>query len=135
MSLTPLRRDRLVTGPGPDGGGSKPPVRNGLPHMPEKSGMDAAPCPPRASPLPVIDRTSAHPAGNLRITSPFRRARKGDYGRNWEAIAAPGPVVPTLGAAQVGSYLGNTGCDGNVVATAWPLTLAVKTHFGDSRRE
>jgi len=92
-------------------------------------------CPPRASPLPVIDRTSAHPAGNLRITSPFRRARKGDYGRNWEAIAAPGPVVPTLGAAQVGSYLGNTGCDGNGVATAWPLTLAVKTHFGDSRRE
>src|ERR1700722_18280331 len=43
MSLTPLRRDRLVTGPGPDGGGSKPPVRNGLPHMPEKSGMEAAP--------------------------------------------------------------------------------------------
>src|SRR6516164_9450054 len=46
MSLTPLRRDRLVTGPGPDGVGSKPPVRNGLPHMPEKSGMDAAPCAP-----------------------------------------------------------------------------------------
>src|ERR1700722_6602484 len=46
MSLTPLRRDRLVTGPGPDGGGSKPPVRNGLPHMPEKSGMEAAPCAP-----------------------------------------------------------------------------------------
>src|SRR5215468_9338001 len=71
MSLTPLRRDRLVTGPGPEGGGSKPPVRNGLPHMPEKSGMDAAPCAPlvadpaagtnvcprRASPrLPQISR-------------------------------------------------------------------------------
>src|SRR2546426_5804758 len=46
MSLTPLRRNRLVTGPGPDGRGSKPPVRNGLPHMPEKYGMDAAPCAP-----------------------------------------------------------------------------------------
>src|SRR5260370_11519258 len=46
MSLAPLRRDGLVTGPGPDGGGSKPPVRNGLPHMPEKSGMDAGPCAP-----------------------------------------------------------------------------------------
>src|SRR6266446_7445066 len=161
MSLTPLRRDRLVTGPGPDGGGSKPPVRNGLPHMPEKSGMDAGPCAPlvadpaagtdvcpragvaaaaaniankrkvrclctptsrswfvgemvtsgvracgaapfqhrcsvllacpsRASPLPLIDRTSARPAGNLRITTIFRRACKGGYGRNWRAIAAPG---------------------------------------------
>jgi hypothetical protein len=46
MSLTPLRRDRLVTGPGPDNGGSKPPVRNGLPHTPEKSGMDGASCAP-----------------------------------------------------------------------------------------
>src|SRR5215831_7777586 len=50
-----------------------------------------------APPLTVIDRTSARPAGNLRITTIFRRACKGDYGRqggygrNWEAIAAPGP--------------------------------------------
>jgi hypothetical protein len=39
----------------------------------------------------VIDRTSAPPPGNLRITTIFRRACKGGYGRNWEAIAAPGP--------------------------------------------
>ncbi len=45
-------------------------------------------CPSRASPLPLIDRTSARPAGNLRITTIFRRACKGGYGRNWEAIAA-----------------------------------------------
>jgi hypothetical protein len=38
-----LRRDLFTTGPGPDSGGSKP-GRYGWPHMPEKSGMDAAVC-------------------------------------------------------------------------------------------
>src|ERR1700722_6093105 len=43
--LTPLRRDLLVTAPGPDAGGSKP-GREGCHHRPEKSGMDAVPCVP-----------------------------------------------------------------------------------------
>src|SRR5262245_52850326 len=151
MSLTPLRRDRLVTGPGPDGGGSKPPVRNGLPHMPEKSGMDAGPCAPLVAdpaagtdvcpqagvaaaaaniankrkarclctptsrlwfvddipaarpPFSIVARcfllarrgyprclsltTSARPAGNLRITTIFKHARKEAMG----AIGRPSP--------------------------------------------
>src|SRR5215468_7764906 len=38
---TCLVRDLFTTGPGPDSGGSKP-GRDRWPHMPEKSGMDAA---------------------------------------------------------------------------------------------
>src|SRR3974390_3245662 len=49
------RRDVLTTGPGPDAGGSKP-GKEGCDHMPEKSGMDAAPCArlvgPTAPPCP-----------------------------------------------------------------------------------
>src|SRR6202049_3626051 len=38
------RRDLFNTGPGPDSGGSKP--MDWRPHLPEKSGMDAALCAP-----------------------------------------------------------------------------------------
>jgi len=41
-----LRRDLFVTGPEPDGGGSKPELPEGWAHMPEKSGADAALCVP-----------------------------------------------------------------------------------------
>jgi group II intron reverse transcriptase/maturase len=47
--MASLRRARFVTGPGPDAGGSKPPVRNGWPHMPDISGMDAGLCAPPIS--------------------------------------------------------------------------------------
>jgi hypothetical protein len=43
LSLTPLRPNLFVTGPGPDGSGSKP-GKEGWAHMPEKSGIDAVPC-------------------------------------------------------------------------------------------
>jgi hypothetical protein len=44
--LTPSGlRDLFSTGPGPDRGGSKP-GRKGWAHIPEKFGMDAAPCVP-----------------------------------------------------------------------------------------
>jgi hypothetical protein len=39
----PSRRDLFVTGPGPDGSGSKPELPEGWAHTPEKSGIDAAP--------------------------------------------------------------------------------------------
>src|SRR5215470_14153832 len=42
---TCLVRDLFSTGPGPDSGGSKP-GRDRWPHMPEKSGTDAALCVP-----------------------------------------------------------------------------------------
>jgi hypothetical protein len=33
------------------------------------------------------------------------------------ALSVPGPILPTLALQQVGSFLGYTGCDANVVAT------------------
>src|ERR1700756_3407651 len=39
------RRDLFTTGPGPDAGGSNP-GKEGCDQMPEKSGIDAAPCAP-----------------------------------------------------------------------------------------
>src|SRR5258708_5354478 len=45
----PLRRDRFVTGPGPDAGGSKP-GREGCHQTPEKSGMAAPWVAPLAAP-------------------------------------------------------------------------------------
>src|SRR5258707_283474 len=200
MSLTPLRRDGLVTGPGPDGVSSKPPVRNGLPHMPEKSGMDAAPCAPLvadpaagtnvcpqagvaataaniankrkarclctptsrswfvgemvtsgvracgavpfqhrcsvllacepwASPLPVIEGTSARPAGNLRITTIFRRAFKGGYG----AIGRPLPhLAPSAGGPQ--RTCGSIGVSADMPRTSMTSLLPSKRRGAQGRK-
>src|SRR5580700_8357774 len=46
----PLRRDRLTSDVGPDASGSNPGIE--CTHMPERSGMDAAPCTVGASACP-----------------------------------------------------------------------------------
>jgi len=48
-------------------------------------------------------------------------------------LVTQGPTLPAWAVEQLGGYLGYTGRDANVVATAACDPGCVKTRFGDSR--
>src|SRR5271168_5218816 len=56
-------RDLFTTGPGPDAGGSNP-GKEGCDHMPEKSGMDAAPLADPAAGVAVCAQAGIAAAAN-----------------------------------------------------------------------
>jgi hypothetical protein len=89
-----LRRDRFVTGPGPEAGGSKP-VRKGCAQMPEKSGIAGAPAPFVDCPNAAVVAAPAN-ATNKRKS---RRARM--VSPSWLASSGlQAEIIPSLAGAR-----------------------------------
>src|SRR6266853_4862195 len=136
MSLTPLRRDRLVTGPGPDSGGSNPPVRNGLPHIPEKSGTGAAPCAPLVAD-PAAGTNVCPQAGVAAAAANIANKRKArclctPTSRSWFV----GEMV-TSGVRACGAAPFQHRCSGLLACLPWasPLPVIDRTSARPARRQ